>query len=85
MQQDQHEHDYFSSDERRRRTWRIVIAHLLIVATFFIAIGYDWDTGPGPPFLALYGFSPKTADFRPVLRCSGGLAPNAVQWRRVFG
>jgi len=38
MQQDrQQEQDSFSSAERRKRTWRIVIAHLLIVATFFIA------------------------------------------------
>jgi len=37
MQQDQQEQDYFTSAERRKRTWRIVIAHLLIVATFFIA------------------------------------------------
>jgi len=36
MQQDQREQD-FNSAERRKRTWRIVIAHLLIVATFFIA------------------------------------------------
>ena len=37
MQQDQQEQDHFDSAERRKRTWRIVIAHLLIVATFFIA------------------------------------------------
>ena len=37
MQRDEQERDYFSSAERRKRTWRIVIAHLLIVATFFIA------------------------------------------------
>ena len=37
MQQDQQEQEYFTSRERRKRTWRIVIAHLLIVATFFIA------------------------------------------------
>ncbi|MDH3386556.1 MAG: hypothetical protein OEN02_01520 [Gammaproteobacteria bacterium] len=37
MQQEQHEQDYFTSAERRKRTWRIVIAHLLIVATFFVA------------------------------------------------
>jgi len=37
MQQQQHEQDYFTSVERRKRTWRIVIAHALIVATFFIA------------------------------------------------
>ena len=38
QQQDQREQeDYFTSRERRKRTWRIVIAHLLIVATFFIA------------------------------------------------
>jgi len=35
MQQQPQEHDYFTSMERRKRTWRIVIAHLLIVATFF--------------------------------------------------
>jgi len=29
--------DYFTSADRRRRTWRIVIAHVLVVATFFIA------------------------------------------------
>ena len=29
--------DYFTSAERRKRTWRIVIAHVLIVATFFAA------------------------------------------------
>ena len=37
MQQDQQEQDSLTSVERRKRTWRIVIAHLLIVATFFIA------------------------------------------------
>jgi hypothetical protein len=37
MQQDQPEQDYFISPERRKRTWRIVIAHLLIAAIFFIA------------------------------------------------
>jgi len=36
MQENQ-SNDYFTSDERRKRTWRIVIAHLIIVATFFIA------------------------------------------------
>jgi len=35
MQDDQHEH--FTSPERRRRTLWIVIAHLLVVALFFIA------------------------------------------------
>ncbi|MDH3635747.1 MAG: hypothetical protein OES20_13690 [Gammaproteobacteria bacterium] len=29
--------DYLTSAERRKRTWRIVIAHVIIVATFFIA------------------------------------------------
>ena len=29
--------DYFTSAERRKRTWRIVIAHVIIVATFFTA------------------------------------------------
>ena len=37
MQQQQSEQDYFTSAEKRKRTWRIVIAHVLIVATFFIA------------------------------------------------
>jgi len=37
MQQDQSEEDYFTSLERRKRTRRIVIAHLVVVATFFIA------------------------------------------------
>jgi hypothetical protein len=37
MQDDEREKDYFSTTERRKRTWRIVIAHVLIVATFFIA------------------------------------------------
>ena len=38
QQQDQREQEeYFTPRERRKRTWRIVIAHLLIVATFFIA------------------------------------------------
>ncbi len=36
MQQDQSQ-DYFTSADRRKRTMRIVIAHVLIVATFFIA------------------------------------------------
>jgi hypothetical protein len=37
MQQGQTEQDNFTSPERRKRTVRIVIAHALIVATFFIA------------------------------------------------
>ena len=37
MQQEQHQANDFRSEERRKRTWRIVIAHLLIVATFFFA------------------------------------------------
>ena len=37
MQDERQEQEYFSSAERRKRTWRIVVAHLLIVATFFIA------------------------------------------------
>jgi hypothetical protein len=37
MQPDQPEEEYFTSTERRKRTLRIVIAHLLIAATFFIA------------------------------------------------
>ncbi len=28
---------YFTSAEKRRRTWRIVIAHVLVVVTFFVA------------------------------------------------
>jgi hypothetical protein len=36
MHEDQSE-DYFTSADRRKRTWCIVIAHVLIVATFFIA------------------------------------------------
>jgi len=35
MQEGQHRE--FTSAERRKRTLRIVIAHVLIVATFFIA------------------------------------------------
>ena len=37
MQQDKAEQDYFTSADRRKRTLRIVIAHLVIAATFFIA------------------------------------------------
>jgi hypothetical protein len=37
MQQDQSEEDCFISPERRKRTMRIVVAHLVIAATFFIA------------------------------------------------
>jgi len=37
MQQQQHDQDYFMSVERRKRTWRIVVAHVLIVAMFFVA------------------------------------------------
>ncbi len=37
MQPQQHNDEYFNSAERRKRTWRIVIAHVLIVATFFIS------------------------------------------------
>ncbi|MDH3760131.1 MAG: hypothetical protein OEU50_04060 [Gammaproteobacteria bacterium] len=36
-QKQQREQDDFTSAERRKRTWRIVVAHVLIVATFFIA------------------------------------------------
>ena len=36
MQENQSD-EYFTSAERRKRTWRIVIAHALVVATFFIA------------------------------------------------
>jgi hypothetical protein len=36
MQEDQSQ-EYFTSTERRKRTWRIVVAHLLVVATFFAA------------------------------------------------
>ncbi len=46
MQRDQHDDDYFNSAERRKRTWRIVIAHLLIVATFFIA-SFIWGNFQG--------------------------------------
>ena len=35
--QENHPDDYFTSAEKRKRTLRIVIAHALIVATFFIA------------------------------------------------
>jgi len=35
MQEDQHQD--FTSTGRRKRTWWIVIAHVLIVAIFFIA------------------------------------------------
>jgi hypothetical protein len=37
MQENQQTEDYFTSTERRKRTWRIVIAHVIIVATFFTA------------------------------------------------
>jgi hypothetical protein len=37
MQQDQPDQDYFTSADRRKRTLKIVLAHLLIAATFFIA------------------------------------------------
>ena len=37
MQTERQQANDFDSDERRKRTWRIVIAHVLIVATFFIA------------------------------------------------
>jgi hypothetical protein len=37
MQQDQPDQDYFTSADRRKRTLKIVVAHLLIAATFFIA------------------------------------------------
>jgi hypothetical protein len=37
MQQDQPDQDYFTSVDRRKRTLKIVVAHLLIAATFFIA------------------------------------------------
>ena len=37
MQSQQHDDEFFNSAERRKRTWRIVIAHVLIVATFFIS------------------------------------------------
>jgi hypothetical protein len=37
MQQDQPDQDYFTSADRRKRTLKIVVAHLLVAATFFIA------------------------------------------------
>ena len=37
MQENQHPEDYFTSAERRKRMWRIVIAHVIIVVTFFTA------------------------------------------------
>jgi hypothetical protein len=37
MQQDQPDQDYFTSADRRKRTLKIMVAHLLIAATFFIA------------------------------------------------
>lgn len=37
MQQERQDQEGFDSAERRKRTWRIVIAHLLIVVTFFVA------------------------------------------------
>ena len=37
MSQDRHEQDTFYTAERRKRTRRILVAHLLIVAAFFIA------------------------------------------------
>lgn len=33
----QQEQDDFTSTERRKRTWRIVFAHAVIVVAFFIA------------------------------------------------
>jgi hypothetical protein len=36
MHGNQPEADFYSA-ERRKRTWRIVIAHVLVVATFFTA------------------------------------------------
>jgi hypothetical protein len=36
MHENQPEDDFYSA-ERRKRTWRIVIAHVLVVATFFTA------------------------------------------------
>ena len=37
MSEQQHEQDQFNTAERRKRTRRILIAHLLIVAAFFAA------------------------------------------------
>ena len=37
MHHEQRQDGEFYSAERRKRTWRIVVAHLLIVATFFLA------------------------------------------------
>jgi len=39
MQADQHQ-DYFTSSGRRKRTVRIVIAHLLVAVAFFAATFY---------------------------------------------
>ena len=46
MQQPRHDDDTFTSVERRKRTRRIVIAHLLIVATFFVA-SFIWGNFQG--------------------------------------
>ncbi len=37
MPEQQHDQDQFNSAERRKRTRWILVAHLLIVATFFAA------------------------------------------------
>ena len=39
QEEDQHE-DYFTSSGRRKRTVWIVVAHLLVVAGFFVATFY---------------------------------------------
>jgi len=41
VQDEQNSEAGFYSAERRRRTWRIVVAHLLIVVTFFI-MSFIW-------------------------------------------
>ena len=46
MHDERHDDAYFTSAERRKRTRRIVIAHLLIVATFFIA-SFIWGNFQG--------------------------------------
>jgi len=37
MQDDQHDDEHFTSAERRKRTLWILIAHVLVVAAFFMA------------------------------------------------
>jgi hypothetical protein len=40
MQEDDRHDDYFRSSGRRKRTLWIVIAHVLVVAAFFVATFY---------------------------------------------